>query len=72
MPQKGKYVRFKKHERKIKSTVMIYEDFESILVPEDNGKQICNESYTIKKMLLVIMVQLICVNDKFSKSLSHI
>ena len=47
---------------------MIYEDFESTLVPEDNGKQICNESYTIKKMLLVIMAQLICVNDKFSKS----
>ena len=27
---------------------MIYADFESILVPEDNGKQNPNESYTNK------------------------
>ena len=27
---------------------MIYVDFESILVPEDNGKQSPNESYTSK------------------------
>ena len=27
---------------------MIYADFESILVPEDNGKQKPNESYTNK------------------------
>ena len=27
---------------------MIYEDFESILVPEDNGKQNPNESYINK------------------------
>ena len=37
---------------------MIYADFESILVAEDNGKQNRNESYTtyIKNMLLVVMV----------------
>ena len=29
----------KNYERKIKSLFMIYADFESILVPEDNGKQ---------------------------------
>ena len=28
---------------------MIYADFESILVPEDNGKQNPNESYIYKK-----------------------
>ena len=27
---------------------MIYADFESILVPEDNGKEIADESYTNK------------------------
>ena len=27
---------------------MIYADFESLLVPEDNGKQIPKESYTDK------------------------
>ena len=29
----------KNYERKVKSPFMIYADFESILVPEDNGKQ---------------------------------
>ena len=27
---------------------MIYADFESVLVPEDNGKQYPNDSYTNK------------------------
>ena len=37
---------------------MIYADFESILVPEDNVKQNPNESYTNKyqKHVLVVMV----------------
>ena len=39
MPKKGKYVEFKAFERKIKSPFMIYADFESVLVPEDNVKQ---------------------------------
>ena len=38
-PKKGKYIRWKNYERKIKSLFMFYVDFESILVPEDNGKQ---------------------------------
>ena len=48
MPKKGKYIKFKNFERKIKSPVMIYEDFESILRAEDNGKQNPNESHTNK------------------------
>ena len=36
------------YERKVKSPFIIYVDFESILVPEDNGKQNPNESYTNK------------------------
>ena len=39
MYKKDKYVTFKNYERKIKSQFMIYADFESILVPKDNGKQ---------------------------------
>ena len=48
IPKKGEYVRFKNYERKIKSPFMIYTDFESVLVPEDNGKQILDEYYTNK------------------------
>ena len=59
MPKKSEYIKLKYFERKIKLPVMIYANFESILVPEDNGKQNPNESYTKKykkKMLLVVMV----------------
>ena len=34
--------------KKIKSPFMIYADFESILVPEDNGKPNPEEAYTKK------------------------
>ena len=46
MPKKGDHTKFKNFERKIKPPCMIYADFESILVPEDNGKQNPDESYT--------------------------
>ena len=36
--KKREYVRLKNYERKIKFPFMIYADFESIIVPEDNGK----------------------------------
>ena len=39
LSKKGEYIRLKNYERKIKSLFMFYVDFESILVPEDNGKQ---------------------------------
>ena len=42
MPKKGEYVKFKNFERKMKSPLVIYADFESILAPEDNGKQNLN------------------------------
>ena len=48
MPKKSKYVIFKNYETKIMSLFMIYAYFESILVPEYNGKQNPNESYMIK------------------------
>ena len=49
---------------------MIYVDFKSILVPEDNGKQNLNESYTNKYQKYVACsygYKLVCVDDKFSK-----
>ena len=43
--------------RKIKSPFIIHADFESILMPEDNGKQNPEESYTNKyqKHVLALM-----------------
>ena len=71
MPKKGEYDKFKNFERKIKSPFMIYADFESILVPEDNGKQNLNESYTNKYQKYVACsygYKLVCVDDKFSRA----
>ena len=48
MPKKGKYVGIENFQRKIKSPFMVYEDFESILIPDDGGKQNPDESYTNK------------------------
>ena len=44
IPKKGEYVIFKNYEGKIKSPFIIYAGFESILVPENNGKQNPEES----------------------------
>ena len=57
IPKKAQIVKFKNYERKIKSPFTIYADFESILVPENNGKQNQKESYTNKyqNILLVVM-----------------
>ena len=60
----------KNFERKIKLPFMVYEYFESILVPGDNGKQIPNESYTNKCKKHVACsygYKLVCADDKFSK-----
>ena len=49
---------------------MIYVDFGSILVPEDNGKQKPNQSYTNKYQKHAACSyghKLVCVDDKFSK-----
>ena len=69
MPKKGEYAKFKNLERKIKSPFIVYADFESILVPEDNGKQNSFDSYTNKYQKQVgcsYKYKLACVDDKFS------
>ena len=57
MPKKGEYVKFKNYERKIKSPFTTYAGFESILVPENNGKQNpeANIRANIKNTLLAVM-----------------
>ena len=45
-PKKRKYTKLKNYKRKIKSPFIIYADFESILVPEENRKPNQEESYT--------------------------
>ena len=65
--KKGEYVKFKNYERKIKSPFI---DSESILVPEDNGKQNPEESYTNKYKKHIACsygYKLVYVDDKFSK-----
>ena len=50
---------------------MIYLDFESVLVPEDNGKQNSDEFYAKKYQKHVACsygYKLVCVDDKFSRS----
>ena len=69
MLKNGEYVKFRNFQRKIKSLFMIYADFESILVPEKNWKQIPNASYTDKHHKYVACSyadKLVCVDDKFS------
>ena len=44
VPKKGESVKSKSYERKAKSLFMIHTDFESLLVPQENGTQNPNES----------------------------
>ena len=57
------------------SKFIIYVDFESILVPENDGKQNADKSYTNKYQNTVgcsFGYKLACVDDQFSKPLSNI
>ena len=68
IPRIGEYGKFRNYERKIKSTFIIYADFESILVPQDNGMQNPEESYTSKYQKHIACsysYKLVCVDDKF-------
>ena len=64
IPKKGEYVKLKYCEGKIKS------DIESILVPEDSGKQNQVQTYKIKHQkhdVCSYVSKLVCAGDKFSK-----
>ena len=61
--------------RKIKSPFMNYDDFESVLVPENNGKQNPDESYMNEYQNYVrcsFSYKLLRVDDLLSKSLKSI
>ena len=71
MPKKSKYVKFKNYERKIKSRLIIYVDFEAFLVPKGNRRQKPEESYTKKYQKHIACsydYKLVCVDYKFSKN----
>ena len=62
MPETGEYVKFRNSERKTKSPFIIYADFESISVPEDNRKQNPEESSPILTNIKNILLAVIAVN----------
>ena len=75
MPKKDEYVTFKNYERKIKSPFIIYANFQSILSPENNGKQNPDESYTNKYQKYVACsygYKLVCVDDNIIKSVKSL
>ena len=56
--------------RKINSPLIICHDFESILMPENKGKQNSRKSYTDNYQKHIAFNQsykLVCVDDKFNK-----
>ena len=67
MIKKCQYFRFKNYERKVKPPSTIHADFESVLVPEDSGKQNSHEPYTNKYQKHVAWsygCKLVCVDEK--------
>ena len=60
MLKNSEYIRLKNCERKIKSSFVIYSDFEIILVQEDHGKQNQNESYKSLVEMLFTMLLIVC------------
>ena len=70
MPTKSEYIRSKSFENKRKLPFMIYADFKSILVPEDDGIQNPDKSRTNKYQnhhAFSYCYKTLCVDDKFSK-----
>ena len=69
MLKKGEFVKLKTMKEKLITPLIIYADFDSILVPENNGKQNAKESYTNKYPKYIACsygYKLVCVDDKFS------
>ena len=70
MPNKGEFVKLKNYERKTKSSLITYAEFESILIPEENRKQnpedYCTNKYQEHTACNYGYI-LLRVDDKFSK-----
>ena len=56
MSKKGEYAKFKNYEKKLKSLLMIYADFENILVPKESETWMSVTKSNIKNMLLAFNV----------------
>ena len=68
---KGEYNKFKNYERKMILPFIVYTDFESILVPINNGKQNPEKSHANKYQKHIVCscgYKLLCVDDKFNKT----
>ena len=73
MAKKGETIKFRNYTRKANSPLMIYADFEGILLLENNGKQNPDESYVYKYQCHVWCscgYIIACVDDQLSKPLS--
>ena len=73
MAKKGETIKFRNYTRKTNSPLMIYTDFEGILLLENNGKQNPDESYVYKYQCHVWCscgYIIACVDDQLSKPLS--
>ena len=73
MHKKGEHIEFENYESKINSPFIVYAVFESILVPEYNGKQNPEQSYSNKYQKYIAYIydyELACVDDKFSRPLN--
>ena len=61
IPEQGEYVHSKNYERK-KSLFIVYADFESILVPENNRKQNLEQYNTNKLLAKTILLAVMAIN----------
>ena len=70
MAKKGETVKFKNYTRKTKLPFVIYADFESILIAENNAKESPDESHKNRYQNHVCYgfdYKLVCVDDEFCK-----
>ena len=68
MSKKYEFVNFKIDERNIKSQFIVYRDFESNLVQENNWQQNPEESYWKRyQKHIPCSYELVCVDDQLSK-----
>ena len=67
--KKCKTVNFKNHIRTIRFSFMIYANFKSILLTENNGEQNPDESYIINQNDVGCSFghKLVCIDDQLSK-----
>ena len=70
MTKKRGIVKFKNYTKKIKSSLIIYTDFESIFISENNWKQNPDEPYNNKyqnRVSCSYRNKLVCGENQFSK-----